>query len=82
MGCLITILMFLLFPFLYMWYMVRKGMNRMDDIYRNTDREKHEENHKNSDYSDSYNNTNASASGKKKHVFKQDEGEYVDFKEI
>ncbi len=80
MGCLVTILFFIFFPIIYMWFQLQRGMNRFNRMEREQQERKREQ----QSTKDQANDDNAQygKNKKKKHVFKQNEGEYVDFKEL
>ena len=84
MGCLkalgFFLLVFVFFPLVFIWFQLRRGVknfrsaNERKGQYGTTNDGK---NSYNSETNEAKNNTE-----KKKHVFKSEEGEYVDFKEL
>ena len=76
MGCLYAILIFVFFPIIYMWVQLRRGMNQLkkqqEEFYNQRSNQNRQEDEEPQEQQ---------AAGKKKHVFKDGEGEYVDFEE-
>ena len=84
MGCLLTLLFFIAAPFLYMWFHTQRMMSRFNDRFN--DQNKQYSNNNGSTTGNMRNNDTANSNpqkkgGKKPHVFKPGEGEYVDFSE-
>ena len=77
MGCLFTFILFLLCPWLYYIWITRKSIDRMNDIYRDNE----EKMRQTAETEQPADNTRVTPSGKRPHVFRPDEGEYVDFSE-
>ena len=77
MGCLFAFLLFMLCPWLYYIWITRKSIDRMNDIYRKNQ----EESQRNNDTTQQPDNTRVTPSGKRPHVFKPGEGDYVEFSE-
>lgn len=78
MGCLVAILFFIFFPIVYMWYQLKRGLNSFD---KQTSHRQREGRTANGSDTSSQRDTSRSKS-KKKHVFKPEEGEYVEYQEM
>lgn len=84
MGCLLTLLLFIAAPFLYMWFQTQRMMSRFNDKFNDPNNQY--ANNNSSTNGNMRNNAGANSDaqqkgGKKPHVFKPGEGEYVDFSE-
>ena len=75
MGCLVAILLFILFPFIYLRVQIWRTMNRFKKQQEEHFQQRSAQNVRDEEPQ------NTSQSEKKKHVFKDGEGEYVDFEE-
>ena len=84
MGCLLTLLFFIVAPFLYMWFQTQRMMSRFNDRFNNPDNTYANNSGSTNGNMRNKDTTNADSQrkdGKKPHVFKPGEGEYVDFSE-
>ena len=87
MGCFLSILCILLFPFIYFWYQIRQARKRVDEMINNQmnrqqQRAEYEDSGNANRYDDRGTSSRSGSGIKKPHIIKPDEGEYVDFHEI
>lgn len=73
MGCLVSILFFIFFPVIYFWYQINRAKSNFRDF--------HEQQMRQRSGSTSYSSQDT-PQGKRPHVFKPGEGEYVEFSEV
>lgn len=91
MGCILSILCLIFFPFVYFWYHIRRAKSNLDDMmreqmgYRETNRQQEGFSPGGASPSADASDSSASPGGtgvRKPHIFKPGEGEYVDYKEM
>ena len=80
MGCLVAILFFVFFPIIYMWVQLRRGMNQFNRQFDQQSR-KQDTGNTGSNAQNTEGQNERGGYEKKKHVFRDNEGEYVDFEE-
>ena len=79
MGCVISFLILLAAPFIYMWVQTQRMFSRFNDKFDKTDG--NNTGNYNQNGNDAENGNHKQTGIKKPHVFKPGEGEYVDFSE-
>lgn len=85
MGCLVSILFFIFFPVIYFWYQINRAKSNFRDFHEQQMRQRSGSTSYSSQNTTSEETEAATADtpqGKRPHVFKPGEGEYVEFSEV